>query len=112
ISFVRRRHRDGGIPRLCCPGSARWMSPHVVHPQANAADRFTGAIARNGQSFCLGFSLRLALFCGPALALGILVQRAPVPFAREWKAMRITVWTASWLVWLLAGPASLLHALS
>jgi hypothetical protein len=73
---------------------------------------FTGAIAQNGQSCCLDFSLRLALFWGPALALGILAQLVPVPFARRREAMRLAAWTAGWLVWLLAGPASLLHGLS
>ena len=72
----------------------------------------TRAIARNGQSCCLGFSLRLALFCGPALTLGILAQLVPVPLARGREAVRLAAWTAGWLVWLLAGPASLLHALS
>jgi hypothetical protein len=65
---------------------------------------FTGAIARNGQSCCLGFSLRLALFCGPALALGILAQLVPVPFTREREAVRLAAWTAGWLVWLLGLP--------
>ena len=51
-------------------------------------------------------------FYGPALALGILAQLVPVPFARGREAMRLAAWTAGWLAWLLAGPASLLHALS
>jgi hypothetical protein len=71
-----------------------------------------GAIARRSQSCCLDSFLRLARFCGPALALGILAQFVPVPFPRGREAMRLAAWTAGWLVWLLAGPASLLHALS
>jgi hypothetical protein len=72
---------------------------------------FTGAIARHGQACCLGFSFRLALWCGPALALGILAQVVPVPLARGREPLRLAAWTAGWLVWLLGGPASFLHAL-
>jgi hypothetical protein len=93
------------------PGDVR-ERPVLLTTLATITGPFTGAIARHGQSCCLGFSLRLALFCGPALALGILAQLVPVPFARGREAMRLAAWTAGWLAWLLAGPASLLHALS
>jgi hypothetical protein len=93
------------------PGDVR-ERPVLLTTLATITGPFTGAIARNGQSCCLDFSRRLALFCGPALALGILAQLVPVPFARGREAVRLAAWTASWLVWLLAGPASLLHALS
>jgi hypothetical protein len=129
----------GPAKRRTCPGRARWWilltllapitilthlavrsgspgdvreRPVLLTTLATITGPFTGAIARNGQSCCLGFSLRLALFCGPALALGVLAQLVPVPFARGREAMRLATWTAGWLVWLLAGPASLLHALS
>jgi hypothetical protein len=96
---------------LGSPGDVR-ERPVLPAPLATITGRFTGAIARRGQSCCLGFSLRPALFCGPALALGMLAQLVPVPFARGREAMRLAAWTAGWLVWLLAGPASLLLALS
>jgi hypothetical protein len=93
------------------PGDVR-ERPVLLTTLATITGPFTGAIARNGQSCCLGFSLRLARFCGPALALGVLAQLVPVPFARGREAVRLAAWTAGWLVWLLAGSASLLHALS
>ena len=93
------------------PGDVR-ERPVVLTTLATITGPFTGAIDRNGQSCCLGFSLRLALFRGPVLAHGILAQLVPVPFARGREAMRLAAWTAGWLIWLLAGPASLLHALS
>jgi hypothetical protein len=93
------------------PGDVR-ERPVLLTTLATITGPFTGAIARNGQSCCAAFSLRLALFCGPALALGILAQFVPVPFARGREVVRLAAWTAGWLVWLLAGPASLLHALS
>jgi hypothetical protein len=99
----------GPAKRPACPGRARWwillalLAPFTISThlavrsgsQGDVRDRpvmlttlatitgpFTGAIARNGQSCCLAFSLRLALLCGPALALGILAQLVPVPLAR------------------------------
>jgi hypothetical protein len=63
------------------PGDVR-EQPVLLTTLATIAGPFTGAIARNGQSCCLDFSLGLALFCGPALALGILAQLVPAPFAR------------------------------
>jgi hypothetical protein len=93
------------------PGDVR-ERPVLLTTLATITGPFTGAIARHGQSCCLDSSLRLARFCGPALALGILAQLVPVPFARGRGAMRLAAWTAGWLAWLLAGPASLLHALS
>jgi hypothetical protein len=93
------------------PGDVRERSV-LLTTLATITGPFTGAIARHGQSCCLGFSFRLALFCGPALVLGILAQLVPVPFAPGREAVRLAAWSAGWLVWLLAGPASLLHALS
>ncbi|MBV8607873.1 MAG: hypothetical protein JO034_10490 [Singulisphaera sp.] len=93
------------------PGDVREL-PVMLTTLATITGPFTGAIARNGQSCCLAFSLRLALLCGPALMLGILAQLVPMPFARGREDMWLAAGTAGWLVWLLAGPASLLHALS
>src|SRR5262249_37632892 len=92
-------------------GDAR-ERPVLLTTLATITGPFTGAIARNGQSCCLTFSLRLASLGGPAPALAILAQFAPMPFARGREAIRLAAWTAGWLIWLLAGPASLLHALS
>jgi hypothetical protein len=44
--------------------------------------------------------------------LSNLAQLVPLPFALGREAMRLAAWTAGWLVWLLAGPVSLFHALS
>jgi hypothetical protein len=44
-------------------------------------------------------------------SVGILDQLVPVPFARGREAVRIAAWTVGWLVWLLVGPDSLVHAL-
>jgi hypothetical protein len=90
------------------PGDVR-ERPILLTTLATITGPFTGAIARNGQPCCLGFSLRLALFYGLALARH--PRPAPARAARGREAMRLAAWTAGWLVWLLAGPASLFHAL-
>ena len=71
-----------------------------------------GAIARDGQSCCLRSSLTLASVCGPVLALGLIAQVVPLPFGRGQRTVRIGLWTFGWLVWLMSGPVSFLHAFS
>ena len=45
-------------------------------------------------------------------SVGILAQLVPVPVARGRRVVRLTAWQVGWLVWPLAGPASILHDLS
>ena len=86
--------------------------PVVLTTLATITGPFVGAIARNGQSCCLEFSLTLAAVCGPVLALGLIAQVVPLPFGRGQRTMRIGLWTLGWLVWLMSGPVSFLHAFS
>jgi hypothetical protein len=44
-------------------------------------------------------------------SVGIRAQLVPVSFARGRQVVRLAAWTVGWLIWLLAGPASILHAL-
>ena len=55
--------------------------PVVLTTLATITGPFVGAIARNGQSCCLQFSLTLAAACGPVLALGLIAQVLPLPFS-------------------------------
>ncbi|HEX8200519.1 MAG TPA: hypothetical protein VF590_08525 [Isosphaeraceae bacterium] len=84
--------------------------PVALTTLATITGPFVGAIARNGQTCCLGFSLRLAVACGPVLALGLISQLVPLPFRRGQRAVRLGLWTLGWLVWLSGGPVSFLHA--
>ena len=93
------------------PGDVR-DRPVVLTTLATITGPFVGAIARNGQSCCLEFSLTLAAVCGPVLALGLIAQVVPLPFGRGQRTMRIGLWTLGWLVWLMSGPVSFLHAFS
>ena len=92
------------------PGDVR-DRPVALTTLATVTGPFVGAIARNGQSCCLEFSLRLAAICGPVLALGLIAQVVPLPFRRGQQAVRIALWTLGWLVWLSGGQVSFLHAL-
>src|SRR5690349_15285993 len=65
--------------------------PVVLTTLATITGPFTGAVARRGQSCCLRFSVRLAAFCGPALAVGLLAQALPSPIGRGGKAVRLTL---------------------
>src|SRR4029078_44374 len=67
--------------------------PVVLTTLAAITGPFVGAIAPNGQSCCLEFSLTLAAFCGPVLALGLIAQVLPLPFGRGRRTMRIGLWT-------------------
>ena len=93
------------------PGDSRGR-PAVLTTLATVTGPFVGAIARDGQSCCLGFSLSVAAVCGPVLALGLVAQVIPLPFGRGQEAVRLVLWTLGWLAWLAGGPVSFLHALS
>ena len=86
--------------------------PVALTTLATITGPFVGAIARNGQSCCLEFSLTLAAVCGPVLALGLIAQVVPLPFRRGQQTVRIGLWMFGWLVWLMSGPVSFLHAFS
>ena len=85
--------------------------PATLAALATITGPFVGAIARHGQSCCLNFSLGVALFCGPVLALGLSAQGIPLPFRRGEQAVRLVFWTLGWFVWLAGAPVSFLHAL-
>jgi hypothetical protein len=86
--------------------------PVALTTLATITGPFVGAIARNGQSCCLAFSLRLGAIAGPVLALGLIAQVVPLPFGRGERTMQIGLWTLGWLVWLMSGQVSFLHAFS
>jgi hypothetical protein len=71
-----------------------------------------GAISRDFQDCCLGFSLAVMAFCGPILLLGALVQYLTMP-AKKWlRVIRMTLWGVGWFVWFAGGIVSFSHALS
>jgi hypothetical protein len=86
--------------------------PVILTTLATITGPFVGAIARNGQSCCLDFSLGLAAICGPVLALGLIAQVIPLPFRRGQQTVRLLLWTLGWLTWLFGGLVSFVHALS
>lgn len=92
------------------PGDVR-QRPVVLTTLATITGPFVGPIARNGQSCCVEFSLWLAAACGPVLALGLIAQVVPLPFMRGQRAVRLSLWTIGWLVWLASGHVSFSHAL-
>jgi hypothetical protein len=71
-----------------------------------------GAISRDFQDCCLGFSLTVMAFCGPILLLGALVQYFTMP-AKKWlRVIRMSLWGVGWFVWFAGGIVSFSHALS
>ena len=86
--------------------------PVAFTTMATITGPFIGAIARDGQSCCLGFSLWLAAIAGPVLAVGLLAQVVPLPFLRGQRTLRLVLWTLGWLVWLFSGQVSFVHAFS
>lgn len=92
------------------PGDVR-QRPVALTTLATITGPFVGPIARNGQSCCLQFSLWLAAVCGPVLALGLIAQVVPLPFRHGQQAVRLSLWTIGWLVWLASGHVSFTHAL-
>jgi hypothetical protein len=85
--------------------------PVALTTLATITGPFVGPIARVGQSCCLQFALVLAAIFGPVLALGLIAQVVPLPFRRGQKAVRLTLWTLGWFVWLASGQVSFMHAL-
>jgi len=71
---------------------------------------FTGAIARDGQSCCAGFSWRLFPFAAAMLAAGFAAQLVQ-PTGRWRERLRLSAWGLGWFGWLAAGIVSFLHAL-
>ena len=92
------------------PGDSR-DRPVIPVTLATITGPFVGAIARNGQSCCLSFSLSVAAICGPMLALGLVAQVIPFPFRRGQHTVLLVLWTLGWLAWLAGGQVSFLHAL-
>jgi hypothetical protein len=92
------------------PGDIR-DRPVTLTSLATITGPFVGAISRHGQTCCLRFSLGLAAICGPFLVLGLLAQIVPLPFGRGQRTVRVVLWTLGWLVWLIGGQVSFLHAL-
>ena len=86
--------------------------PAALTTLATITGPFVGAIARDGQSCCLDFSLWLAAVTGPVLAVGLVAQVVPLPFRRGQRAVRLVLWTLGWFVWLFSGQVSFLHAFS
>jgi hypothetical protein len=72
----------------------------------------TGAIARQLQSCCTEFSLKIMMFCAPVLLLGILFQLIKLPFKKFAAAFRLFIWIVCLLIWFLGGILSFGHALS
>lgn len=85
--------------------------PVVLTTLATITGPFVGPIARNGQECCLEFAIFLAAICGPVLALGLIAQVVPLPFRQGQRAVRLSLWTLGWLVWLASGHVSFMHAL-
>jgi hypothetical protein len=75
------------------------------------AGPMTGAISRGFQPCCLEFSLGVMLYCGPVLAIGLLVQFLPLPEGEWLRPFRLSLWVVGWLVWFLGGIVSFAHAL-
>ncbi len=71
----------------------------------------TGAIARQWQSCCAEFSLKIMMFCAPVLLLGVLVQLVKLPFTKFAGTIRLFIWFLCLLIWFLGGILSFGHAL-
>lgn len=90
------------------PGSVN-DRPVLLTTLATITGPFVGSIARHNQSCCLSVSLALAGYSGPFLAIGLLAQM--IPFPRRQYLVRLVFWAIGWLIWLLAGQVSFMHAL-
>lgn len=72
---------------------------------------FTGAIARQFQSCCLEFSVRLLPYCVLSLLGGILFQFVPLKPKRYERGIRLMVWCLGLFGWFFGGIISFGHAL-
>jgi hypothetical protein len=84
--------------------------PRALTTLSTVTGPFTGAIARNGQSCCLAFSTRLALWLSPALAVALLARLFLGGRRGVAGAMGVILWTLGWFVWLAGGVVSFGHA--
>lgn len=71
----------------------------------------TGAIARQWQSCCAEFSLKIMMFCAPVLLFGTIFQLIKLPFKKYASAIRLLIWFLCLLIWFLGGILSFGHAL-
>jgi len=71
----------------------------------------TGAIARQWQSCCAEFSLKIMKFCAPVLLFGTIFQLIKLPPKKFASAIRLIIWTLCLLIWFLGGILSFAHAL-
>jgi hypothetical protein len=71
----------------------------------------TGAIARQWQSCCTEFSLKIMMFCAPVLLFGTIFQLIKLPFTKFASAIRFLIWFLCLLIWFLGGILSFAHAL-
>lgn len=72
----------------------------------------TGAVSRNFQGCCLGFSLSLLPYCLSGLLVAVLAQVIRLP-AHAWGLVaRRLLWILGLFVWFAGGIVSFMHALS
>jgi hypothetical protein len=83
----------------------------VLTTAATITGPMTGAIARQLQSCCTEFSLKIMMFCAPVLLLGVLFQLIKLPFKKFAAASRLVIWILCLLIWFLGGILSFGHAL-
>lgn len=84
--------------------------PRLLTTLAAISGPFTGAVARHGQSCCMAFSWRVAMWLAPALAVGLAAPFAVAGRGAAARSARLSLWTIGWLAWLMGGPISFLHA--
>lgn len=83
----------------------------VLTTAATFTGPMTGAIARQWQSCCTEFSLKIMMFCAPVLLFGTIFQLIKLPFKKSAGAIRLFLWTLCLLIWFLGGILSFGHAL-
>jgi hypothetical protein len=82
----------------------------VLTTAATITGPLTGAIARQWQSCCAEFSLKIMMFCAPVLLFGTIFQLIKLPFKKA-SAIRLSIWFICLLMWFLGGILSFGHAL-
>ena len=97
---------------VCHPKNNEGLANIVVTTLATVTGPMVGAVARDGQSCCLKFSLSLLPWSGAFLAVGTLFQIVPLPLRRFAPALRLTMWCLGLLGWFGGGVVSFLHAFS
>ena len=71
----------------------------------------TGAIARQWQSCCTEFSLKIMMFSAPVLLFGIFFQLINIPLKKYAEEIRLLIWIVCLMIWFLGGILSFGHAL-